>query len=79
VDVPVHANEDFLDEILGLFPVADRAIYEVQQSRLVALDEFLEGTRRRSLVVAPGSEAFLIAISAIVVMPPWSCRRYDRS
>jgi hypothetical protein len=40
----VHSNEDLLDEILRLFPVADRSIYEVQEARLIALHQFLEGT-----------------------------------
>src|SRR5688572_19422354 len=44
VQMPVHPNEDLLHQILGLFPIADRPVDEVQESRLVALDEFLEST-----------------------------------
>ena len=43
MNVPVDADEDFLDEILGLLAIADRAVDEVQETRLVSLDQLLEG------------------------------------
>src|SRR6185503_4424697 len=42
MDVPVDPDEDLLNEILRLFPIADRAVDEVQQPRLIALDELLK-------------------------------------
>src|SRR5688500_3616022 len=42
VQVSVHPDEDFLHEILGAVAIADRPIYEVEQTRLVTLHEFLE-------------------------------------
>src|SRR5438094_1503098 len=38
----IHADEDFLNQILRFLAVADRAVNEVQQPGLVALDQLLE-------------------------------------
>ena len=42
MNVAVHPDEDLLDEVLRLLTISDRAIYEVQEPRLIPLDEFLE-------------------------------------
>jgi hypothetical protein len=42
--MPVHPNEDLLHEILRLFAVADRAVHEVEESRLIALHQLLKRT-----------------------------------
>jgi hypothetical protein len=44
VDVPIHAHEHFLHEVFGAFPVARRAIHEIQQAILVPVDQFVERT-----------------------------------
>ena len=41
----MHADEGLLDEVLGAFPVADRAIDEVEQARLVAIHQRVESAR----------------------------------
>ena len=43
MQVSVDADEDFLDEVLRLLPIADRAVDEIQEARLVPLHELLEG------------------------------------
>src|SRR5688500_3736008 len=43
MQVAVDANEHLLHEILSAIAVADRSIYEVQQSGLIPLDELREG------------------------------------
>src|SRR5687767_1642333 len=48
VQVPVHADENLLHEVLRSFPVADGAEHEVQKTSLVPLDELL----KRSLLPA---------------------------
>src|SRR6185437_15982689 len=42
MEMPVHPDEDFLYQVFRLLTIADRAINEVQEARLVALDELLE-------------------------------------
>src|SRR4051812_16071560 len=44
MNVPVHPDEDFLDQILGLLAIPDRSINEVQQPGLIALDQLLKCT-----------------------------------
>src|SRR5687767_4482514 len=44
VQVPVHADENLLHEVLRPLPVADGAEYEVQETSLVALDELLKSS-----------------------------------
>src|SRR6185503_10628004 len=42
MNVAVDANENFLNQILGLLPIADRTVNEVQQSSLIPFDQLLE-------------------------------------
>src|SRR5206468_4333836 len=64
MDVPVDADEDFLNQIFRLFTVADRAVNEVQEPGLIPLDELLKGTlfttekRRYDRCVVLGAEPF---------------------
>src|SRR5438874_2072610 len=91
MDVAIHADEDFLNEILRLLAVPNRAVDEVQQPGLVTLDQFLKRTlftgeeRRDDARVIFGSEPFSYGRSrkgrplecdlSHVTMPPWSCTR----
>src|SRR2546426_3542945 len=42
VQVPEYADEDLLDQVLGSFPVPDRAVDEIEQPGLVAVDQGAE-------------------------------------
>src|SRR5438034_4318406 len=42
VQVPESADEDFLDEVLGPFAVPDRAVNEIEQPGLIAVDQGAE-------------------------------------
>src|SRR5687767_2721634 len=42
MDVPVHAHEHFLDQVLSAFTITRRAIHEIQQTILVPVDQFVE-------------------------------------
>ena len=42
--VPINADENFLNQIFGLFAVTDGAIDEIQKTSLVTGHEFREGT-----------------------------------
>src|SRR6266849_8125302 len=43
MQVAIDANENLLHQIFRLFPVPNRAVHEVQETRLVACDQFREG------------------------------------
>ena len=44
MDMAIDADEDFLNEILRFLPITNRAVDEVQQPGLIALDQLLERT-----------------------------------
>ena len=44
MNVPIHPDEHLLNEVLRLFSITDRAVDEVQETRLIPLDELLERT-----------------------------------
>ncbi len=52
MQVAVDTNKNLLHKIFRLFPVADRAVHEVQQTGLVACNQLREGallpTKERS-------------------------------
>src|SRR2546426_11367118 len=50
VQVPEHPDEHFLHQVLGPLPVPDRAVDEVEQARLVAVDQGAERLRVASEV-----------------------------
>ena len=43
MEMPIYADEGLLDQVLRAIPVADRPVDEVQETRLVALGELVEG------------------------------------
>jgi hypothetical protein len=45
VEVPEHPNEHFLDEIFRTLAITDRAIDEIEEARLIAVDQGAEGLR----------------------------------
>jgi hypothetical protein len=44
MQVAIHPDENFLHEIFGFFAIADRAIYEVQETDLITLDQLRKGS-----------------------------------
>ena len=43
MQMAIHADEDFLNQILGALAITDRAIDEVQQAGLIPFDQLLKG------------------------------------
>src|SRR5829696_3412035 len=64
VKVPVYPDEHLLNEILRLLPVTDRAIYEIQETRLIPVDQlrkcslFSAQERRNHARIIHGAKLF---------------------
>ena len=48
-DVAVHPDEHFLNQVLGAITIADGAVDEIEEARLVTVDERAERHARRRL------------------------------